>query len=103
MNCQQSTLMPGTMLSRYLDSLNSRVQQGQKLTIKASLICNIINQQDTHRTPIISRCNRPKSLLARRIPNLQLHPLAIQFNGSNLEVDSDCGDEGRRETIFAES
>lgn len=34
----------------------------------------------------------PESLLARRVPDLQLHPLPVDVHRSDLEVDADGGD-----------
>jgi hypothetical protein len=34
---------------------------------------------------------------------LQLHALAVELNGADLEVDADCGDEGGSEGVLAEA
>jgi hypothetical protein len=34
---------------------------------------------------------------------LQLHPLSVQLNRPDLEVDADGRDEGGREGVFTES
>jgi hypothetical protein len=41
--------------------------------------------------------------LASGIPDLQLHALAIELNGTNLEVNADGGDEGRGKGVLAEA
>jgi hypothetical protein len=41
--------------------------------------------------------------LARRVPDLKLDPLAIEFDCPDLEVDANGGDEGRCEGVFAEA
>lgn len=74
-----------------------------QLTVKALLIRNIINQQNAHRSSIVSGRNRPEAFLASGIPYLQLHPLAVELYGPDLEVDADCGDEGGGEGVFAEA
>lgn len=77
--------------------------QTAKHTIKAPPIRHIIDQQNPHSTAIISRRDGAKPLLPRGIPYLQLHPLAVQLDGPDLEVDADGRDEGRRERVFAEA
>lgn len=72
-------------------------------TLKALLIRDIIHEQYPHRTSIIRRRDRPETFLSRRIPYLQLHPLAVQLDGADLEIDPDRSDERGRETVFAES
>jgi hypothetical protein len=37
------------------------------------------------------------------IPYLQLHALAVELDGADLEVDADGGDERGRERVFAEA
>jgi hypothetical protein len=41
--------------------------------------------------------------LPSSIPYLQLHTLAVQLDGSDLEINADGGNEGRREAVFAEA
>lgn len=69
-------------------------------TAKAPLIRNIVHQQYAHRTPVISRRDSSKSLLARCVPYLQLDALAVEVYRADLEVDTDCRDEGGREAVF---
>lgn len=45
----------------------------------------------------------PEAFLAGRVPNLELDALAIQFDSTNLEVNADSCDEGRRERIVRET
>lgn len=40
----------------------------------------------------LRRCDGPESLLASCVPDLQLHPLAIDVHSSDLEVHADGGD-----------
>ena len=37
------------------------------------------------------------------VPYLQLHALAVKLNRADLEVDSDGGNEGGSEGVFAEA
>jgi hypothetical protein len=72
-------------------------------TVETLLIRHIIDEQDTHGTTVISSSDGTETLLTSSIPNLQLDTLAIKLNGTNLEINADCGDEGWRETVFAET
>lgn len=75
----------------------------EELTIKALLIRNIIHQQNPHRTPVVSRRDGPEALLARGIPDLQLHALIANLHRPYLEVNADGRDEGRGEGVLAEA
>jgi len=72
-------------------------------TIERALIGNVVNQKNSHGASVICCCDRPESLLASRIPYLQLYPLAIQLDCPDLEVDANGCDEGGCERIFAEA
>ena len=72
-------------------------------TIETPLIRDIINQQNAHRTPIVSRGDGPESLLPRRVPYLQLHSLAVEFDGADLEIYAYGGDERGSEAVFTEA
>lgn len=74
-----------------------------KLTVKALLVCYVVNQQDTHGTSVVGCGDGAETLLARGIPYLQLDALAVEFDCADLEVDSDGGDEGGGERVFAEA
>ena len=76
---------------------------GQKRTVERALICNVINQQDAHSTSVICRRDCPEALLARRVPYLQLHALAVELDSPDLEINANGGDEGRCEGVLAES
>ena len=73
------------------------------LTVERPLIRDIVDKQYPHRTSIICRCDGPEPLLPRRVPDLQLDPLAVELDGPDLEVDADGRDEGGREGVFAEA
>lgn len=72
-------------------------------TIETAFICNIVHQQDTHGASVICSRDCPEAFLARSIPYLQLHSLSVQLDRSNLEVDTDGGNERRREGVFREA
>lgn len=62
-------------------------------TVERPLVCNVINEENTHSTSVVCRGDGPKALLSRRVPYLQLYPLAVQFDRTDLEVDTDGSDE----------
>lgn len=93
-------------------------------TIERLLIGDIVYEQDTHSTAIVSSRDGSESLLTRSVPlediqrepsagkwagqndpthDLKFYSLAIQFYGSNLEVDTDSRDERGGPRIVAES
>lgn len=72
-------------------------------TVEGTLVGDIIHQQYAHGAAVICRGDGAEALLSCRVPNLQLHALAIQFNGPDLEVDADGGDERGRKRVFAEA
>jgi hypothetical protein len=74
-----------------------------KRTIEALLVCNIVYKQNTHGTSVVGSCDGAEALLSSSIPYLQLHALAVKFNRADLEIDSDSGDEGGSEGVFAEA
>ena len=63
------------------------------LTIERALIRDVVNQQYAHRAAVVCRRDCPESLLACRIPYLQLDPLPIQLDRPDLEVDANGCDE----------
>lgn len=64
-----------------------------QLTIETLLICNIIHQQNPHRTSVICRRDGSETFLTSCVPYLQLHSLSIEINRSDLEVDTYRRDE----------
>src|SRR3569833_121506 len=77
--------------------------QPEVRTVEGSLVRHIVYQQDAHGASVVGRCDGAEPLLARRIPDLQLRPLAIQLDGPELKVDADRGDEAGRERVFAKA
>jgi hypothetical protein len=71
-------------------------------TVEAPRVGNIIDQQNAHSAPVVGSGNSPEALLAGRVPYLQLHALAVELDGADLEVDADGGDEGGGKRVFAE-
>ena len=67
------------------------------------MICDVVYKQDTHGTSVVSSCDSAEALLSSGIPYLQLHTLAVKLDRADLEVDSDGGDEGGGEGVFAEA
>lgn len=67
------------------------------------MICDVVYQQDTHGTSVVGSCDSAEALLSSGVPYLQLHALAVKLNRADLEVDSDGGNEGGSEGVFAEA
>jgi hypothetical protein len=65
----------------------------RRRTIEAPFICNVVHEQDPHGTSVVGRGDGPETLLAGGVPYLQLHALAVELDGADLEVDADGGDE----------
>jgi len=74
-----------------------------KRTVETLLVCDVVNKQDTHGASVVSGCDSAEALLSCSVPYLQLHTLAVKFDRADLEVDSDGGDKGRSEGVFAEA
>jgi hypothetical protein len=75
----------------------------ERRTVEAPLIRDIVHKQNAHGAPVVCRRNGAEALLAGGVPYLQLHALAVELNGADLEVDADGGDERGRERVFAEA
>lgn len=67
------------------------------------LIGHVVDKKNTHSTTVVSRGDGTETFLACSIPDLQLHSLAIQLNRTDLEINTDGGDERRSEGVFAET
>lgn len=69
----------------------------QERTVEALLICHIVHQQDSHSASVVSGSDCAEALLARGVPYLQLHALAVELDCANLEINADGRDEGGSE------
>ena len=67
------------------------------------MICDVVYKEDAHGTSVVGSCDGAEALLSSGIPYLQLHTLAIKLDRADLEVDSDGGNEGGSEGVFAEA
>jgi len=67
------------------------------------LICDVVYKEDAHGTSVVGSCDGAEALLSSGIPYLQLHTLAVKLDRADLEVDSDGGNEGGSEGVFAEA
>lgn len=73
------------------------------LTIETLLVRDIIHQENSHGASVVCGCNGAETLLACRVPYLQFHPLSIQINRPDLEIDAYRSDERGCETVFGEA
>lgn len=62
-------------------------------TVKRPLIGDIVDQQNPHSAPVVCCRDGAETLLPGRVPDLKFHPLAIELNGPNLEINANRGDE----------
>jgi len=64
-------------------------------------VSDVVNQQDAHRAPVVTRRNGAEALLAGGVPDLKLDRLAVEQHIFDLEVDSGefflAAGEGERE------
>ena len=60
---------------------------------------DVVDEHDALRAPKIGPRDGPELLLARRVPDLQLHPPPVQIHGLDLEIDADRRDERRGEGV----
>ena len=56
--------------------------------VKCRLLGAIVDENDAHRTLVISLRNRAEAFLPRRVPYLQLDSLVLNVNRLYLEIDS---------------
>lgn len=71
-----------------------------RLTLERSLVGDVVNEENAHGAAIVGCRDGSESFLASSVPYLQLHTLAIELNGPDLEVDTDGCDEGGRERVL---
>ncbi|CAH0375053.1 unnamed protein product, partial [Pelagomonas calceolata] len=67
--------------------------------IKRPPVRDVVDEHDALRAPKIGPRDGPELLLARRVPDLQLHPPPVQIHGLDLEIDADRRDERRTERV----
>lgn len=63
-------------------------------TLERFLVSYVVDQENAHRASVVGSGDCSKAFLASGIPDLQLHPLAIEFDCADLEVNADGCDEG---------
>jgi len=71
--------------------------------IEGLFIGNIVHEQNAHGASVVSSSNSAEALLASSIPNLEFDALAVELDGTDLEVDSNSGDEGRGPCVVTEA
>jgi len=57
-----------------------------------TLVRDIVHDNDTVRAAVVRRSDRAETLLAGRVPDLQLDRLAFQLDRADLEIDADRRD-----------
>ena len=77
-----------------LDLTHPGLHSGEALSV-----CNVIGHNNTVSALIVAGSNSLESFLTSSVPDLQLDGLAININGSDFEVNSNCGHEVLREDV----
>lgn len=72
-------------------------------TVKRPLVGDVVDEEDAHGAAVVGGGDGAEALLTGCVPDLELDALAVQLDGTDLEVDADGRDEGRRERVFAEA
>jgi len=72
-------------------------------TVKALLVGDIVDQQNSHSPSVVRRCDCPEALLPRSVPNLKFDSLAIKLNSPDLEVDANGRNERGRKAILTKA
>merc|ERR1719431_583935 len=67
------------------------------------LVGDVVHEDEAHGAAVVGRGDGPVPLLARRVPNLKLHPLILSEDSFDLEVYSDGADEGGGEGVVCVS
>merc|ERR1719277_2024870 len=57
--------------------------------VERLLVCDVVDNDDAVGTAVVAARDGSEALLGGGIPDLQLHGLAIQFEGADLEVHAD--------------
>ena len=87
-----SVLQIGLVGNEHLGHANTRVGlnllQPIRNVVEGGLLRTIIDQDDSHRTLIISLSDCSEALLPSSVPHLQLHALVFHANCLDLKVDT---------------
>jgi len=61
--------------------------------VKRSLVGDVVDEQDSHGAPVVRNGNGTEPFLTSSVPNLELDSFSVEFYGTDLEVDTNCGYE----------
>lgn len=89
--------IPGSDVDR-LELRFGREERGEATHFDSPFVSHIINKKNAHRSTVVCCCNGTKAFLPCSVPDLKFHPLAIQFDGTDFEINSNSGDEGVKES-----
>jgi hypothetical protein len=64
------------------------------------LICDIVHDDDTVGTTVVTGSDGTKTFLSCGVPNLQFDAFAIQFDGSDFEIDPNGTDVRFRVSVI---
>jgi len=59
--------------------------------VEGFLVGDIIDNDNSMGTAVVRRCNGTETFLSGCVPDLELNSLAVQFDGTNFEINTDSG------------
>jgi len=86
----QITLVADEQLVHVLACISIDLLQPLFDIVERFLVGDVVDDDDAMRSPVVTRSNRPKTLLTRRVPYLQFDCFAVQLNCSNFKIDANC-------------
>lgn len=99
----QITLVAHQQLVHVLAGVALDLLQPLFHVVERFLVGAVVHHDDAVRAPVVRRRYRTEALLAGRVPNLQFDCFAIQVNGPNFKIYTDCADIAFRVCIVSKS
>jgi hypothetical protein len=71
--------------------------------LKRLQLANVIDEQSSHGTAVVSRCDGTVAFLARRVPDLGLDRLGVDLDAARRKFYTNCGFAVQAEFVTCES
>ena len=87
----RATILIAAAHQHFVDGVGGMLLNGQHPLVdvrKRPLVRHIVYEQNPHRAAVVCRRDSLEALLPGGVPYLQLDPLAIESDGTDLEVDT---------------